>query len=243
MPLKADYGLDAPLLVRNLAINGVAGLIAGLFLCLALVPVRPVAGTILALLGLLLGISALVISGLMVWSSRYGKLLERELMIDALELAGHERVLDVGCGRGLLLNASARRLRQGRAFGIDLWQNTDLSGNNPEAARANAAAEGVADRVEVKTADMRELPFPDMTMDVVVSSLAIHNIPDKEGRARAIREMVRVLKSKGRLVLQDIRFTDEYAKIIRELGCKDVTVSRLNFLIFPPVRIVSATKD
>ena len=242
MPVKADYGLDAPSVVRNSAVIGVVCLIIGLFLCLKAVPVRPIAGGIFALAGFLLGIAMLAAAGLMVWSSKYGKLLERELMIDTLELAGHEKVLDIGCGRGLLLNGMARRLHGGRAFGIDLWQENDLSGNRLEATLANAEAEGVADRVEIKTADMRELPFPDLTMDVVVSSLAIHNISDAEGRQRAIREMVRVLKPKGRLVLQDIRFTDEYAKIIRDLGCKDVTVSRLNFLIFPPIRIVSATK-
>ena len=40
----------------------------------------------------------------------------------------------------------------------------------------NAAIEGVQDRVDVETADMRALPFADATFDVVVSSLAIHNI-------------------------------------------------------------------
>ncbi len=39
---------------------------------------------------------------------------------------------------------------------------------------------------------MRDLPFPDGAMDVVISSLAIHNVPNREGRVYAIREMARV---------------------------------------------------
>lgn len=66
--------------------------------------------------------------------------------------------MDVGCGRGLLLNAAARRLTPGKAIGIDLWQSVDQSGNRPEATLANARLEGVAGLVEVKTGDMRELP-------------------------------------------------------------------------------------
>ena len=54
---------------------------------------------------------------IMTWSSKVGKLRERERLMDALGLRGDETVLDVGCGRGLLLNAAARRLttmKQGR---------------------------------------------------------------------------------------------------------------------------------
>ena len=47
---------------------------------------------------------------------------------------------------------------------------------------ANARLEGVSDRVEVKTGDMRKMPFPDASFDVIVSNVAIHNIYDLEGR-------------------------------------------------------------
>ena len=184
----------------------------------------------------------LVTAGLMVWSSKVGKLRQRERLIDTLGLTGDESVLDVGCGRGLLLNGVARRLTEGKAFGIDLWQNVDQSGNSQEAATANSEAENVADRVEIRTADMRELPFPDGTMDAVVSSIAIHNVPDKEGRAKAIREIARVLKPKGRVALQDLRCTDEYVETLKGLGWKEVELSGPIFMIFPPVRMVTGRK-
>ena len=132
-----------------------------------------------------------VTAALMIWSSKVGKLKLREQIVDSLALHGDETVVDVGCGRGLMLMAAARRLTTGGAIGIDLWQNADQSGNHAEATLANAQIEGVANRVDVKTGDMRKLPFADQTIDTVVSSLAIHNIPNKEGRAQAIREIAR----------------------------------------------------
>jgi ubiquinone/menaquinone biosynthesis C-methylase UbiE len=107
---------------------------------------------------------------------------------------------------------------------------------------ANARAEGVADHVEVKTGDMRELPFEDQTIDVVVSSLAIHNIPTQEGRAQAVREIVRVLKPNGQVALLDFQCTDEYVQTLRELGWDEAKLSGLLFQMFPPVRVVTGKK-
>jgi ubiquinone/menaquinone biosynthesis C-methylase UbiE len=111
-------------------------------------------------------------------------------------------VLDLGCGRGAVLIAAARRVPRGRAVGVDLW-SADQSGNRPEATRANAAAAGVADRVEVRTGDLTALPFPDHSFDVVTSAMAIHNIKSAEGRYRALDEAVRVLRPGGRLLIAD----------------------------------------
>jgi SAM-dependent methyltransferase len=239
---KADYGIDAPTRVRNRIIGGMIGIAAGFILYLTVVPIRPVAGGILSIVGFMSGLCLLARAGLMVWWSKSGKIREREHLIDALGLVGNEKVLDVGCGRGLLLNGVARRLPKGKAFGIDLWRDVDQSGNSPEAVLANSKAENVADRVEIKTADMRDLPFPDEIMDAVISGLAIHNIPDRDGRAKAIREIARVLKPKGRVALQDLRSTGEYIETLTDLGWKDVTSSGLTFMGYLPIRIVTGRK-
>jgi arsenite methyltransferase len=60
----------------------------------------------------------------------------------------------------------------------------DQSGNSALAARRNAELEGVADRTDLVTSDMRCLPFFNATFDVALSSLAIQYIPDAPGRAQ-----------------------------------------------------------
>jgi ubiquinone/menaquinone biosynthesis C-methylase UbiE len=76
---------------------------------------------------------------------------------------------------------------------------------------------------------MRALPFPDGTFDIVVSSLAIHNIPSNADRAKAITEAWRVLKPGGRLAIADIRATARYAKTLAELGATGITRRRLGW--------------
>jgi ubiquinone/menaquinone biosynthesis C-methylase UbiE len=78
----------------------------------------------------------------------------------------------------------------------------------------------VAERVELHTADMRQLPFDDGSFDVVVSSLAIHNVHGVGERARALREAVRVLKKGGKLAIADIRHTRAYASELEAGGLK-----------------------
>ncbi|HEX3273197.1 MAG TPA: class I SAM-dependent methyltransferase, partial [Ktedonobacterales bacterium] len=118
---------------------------------------------------------------------------------------------------------------QGKAIGVDIWQTRDQSGNDQAATEANARAEGVAERIELLTADMRELPFEDASFDLVVSSLAIHNIHAPGGRAQAIAEAARVLKPGGRLRIADFRHVDAYATQLRELGWQDVTKRNLGW--------------
>jgi len=239
---KPNYGIDAPTVVRNLTIAGLAALIAGLVLYAVIGPSRPFPAAVLAITGFASALCLLATAALMVWSSKSGKLRQRERLLDTLGLRGNENVLDVGCGRGLLLIGAARRLPLGKAFGIDLWQGIDQSGNSMDATLANTRAENVDDRVEVRTADMRDLPFPDASMDAVVSSIAIHNVPDREGRARAVREISRVLKPAGRIAIQDLRNIDEYVETLKGLGWNDVETSGPNFVIFPPIRMITGRK-
>ena len=138
-------------------------------------------------------------------------------LLDELDLAGDEHVLDVGCGRGAVLMLAARRVPAGRAVGVDVWRRRDQSGNSRAAAQRNAVAEGVRDRVEILDADARDLPFASASFDVVVSSLAISNIEDAAGRAQALSEAARVLRPGGRLRIVDDG-ADRYAAVLTEAG-------------------------
>jgi arsenite methyltransferase len=153
----------------------------------------------------------------------------RELLRD-LDLRGDETVLDMGCGRGAVLLMAARLVPGGQAIGVDLWRTAEQSGNSPEATRRNAELEGLADRVELRTGDLRAMPVADASIDVVVSSLAIHNVVEAEGRRRALDEAMRALRLGGRLVIADIaHVTHGYAAHLRARGMDAVTVRGLGW--------------
>jgi SAM-dependent methyltransferase len=222
---RADYGLDAPPVVRNLLVAGIGGLVvwgtaaAHLWSGSARFTLGGSEVRVgIAPAGLWTGIGCLAMAAWMIWSSRVGKVRERERLLDTLTWRGDEQVLDLGCGRGLMLIGAARRLRTGRAIGVDLWRAADLGGNSPAAAQANAAIEGVADRVTFETADMRALPLASASIDVVLSQAAVHNIAEASGRRQALDEVARVLRPGGTVLLADIRHLSEYAAVLRERG-------------------------
>jgi SAM-dependent methyltransferase len=98
----------------------------------------------------------------------------------------------------------------------------DQTDNSPSATLANAELENVADRIELHTADMTALPLDDDSVDVIVSSLAIHNIPTHEGRRQALGEAMRVLRPGGRLAIADLWETRQHAAHLRERGWNNV---------------------
>jgi arsenite methyltransferase len=181
-----------------------------------------------------------------VYATRSGKFVVWDRVLDELRLRGDETVLDLGCGRGAVLLSAAKRLPRGRAIGVDLWR-ADQTDNSAEATLANAALESVADRVDVRTADMTALPLADESVDAVVSSLAIHNIPTPAGRRRALDEAVRVLRPGGRLAIADLWETRQHAARLRELGWRNVKRRNLGWRMWYggpwfPTRLVTATK-
>ena len=89
---------------------------------------------------------------------------------------------------------------------------------------------------------MREMPFPDASFDAAIAGLAIHNIHGLEGRTAAVREIARVLKLGGQVAILDLARTGEYANTLRELGWTDVCRTGYSLRMFPPVRVVLATK-
>jgi ubiquinone/menaquinone biosynthesis C-methylase UbiE len=178
----------------------------------------------------------------MTWASRVGKIRYAARMLERLGLRGDERLLDVGCGRGLLLVSAAKRLQTGRAIGIDIWSQRDQKHNRPEATLRNAALAGVRDRVQVGSADARQLPFEDGTFDLVVSNLALHNIHPRGERARAVREVARVVKPGGRVALADIGRTREYATVLASAGLVEISRTAPNFMFVVPTRTVIARR-
>lgn len=239
---QPDYGLDAPKLVQRLAIRGGLLIVFAVVLYFANRSTSPVGAKALGSIALCIGAGLAATAVIMLWSSRVGKLGLRDRLLDSVTWKGDESVLDVGCGRGLLLIGAAKRLKTGKATGVDIWQSEVLSGNHPDAPLQNAKAEGVGNRVKIESADARKLPFGASSFDVVLSSLAIHNIDSSPERAKALREIARVLKPGGRLAIFDIFHASEYAKVLQQLGLVEVKLSPLSFLWCVPGRTVTAAK-
>jgi len=241
-PTRADYGLDAPGVIRVMLLLGIVAIVVGVAAGNPAWngPVRDYKrlGYILQWMGegLLIG------SALMVLSSRWGKLRARDRLLDQMAIVGTETVVDVGCGHGLMLIGAAKRLPHGRAIGVDLWSQVDQKSNSSAATIANAVAEGVRDRVEVRDGDMRDLPLGDASADVVVSSLAIHNVKGREDRRKAIQEMVRVLRPGGRLGIIDVAHTGEYATDLHDAGMREIKGRGFARWIYPPAGVLTAIK-
>jgi SAM-dependent methyltransferase len=232
---RPNYGIDAPLIVGRLAVLGVAAVVAAAVL-------RTTNFRMLSSAAGAIGIWSIACAVVMVAGSKVGKLRLRDALLSRIAWRGDERVLDVGCGHGLLLVAAAKRLSTGRAVGIDIWSQTDQADNRREHATRNARLEGVADRVEVRDGDARTLEFPDGAFDVVVSSFALHNIPVSHAREQAVREIIRVLKPRGRVAIVDVWRISQYRRVFLESGMEDVWLSWPSFWFLAPSFILTAVK-
>lgn len=231
MKQRARYGIDAPGVFRAHVIFGCV-LATAAAVGFAWPQPNPIPASF-SIGAAFFAALLLLYAAVMLESSLVGKKRVRDRLVAALALTGNERVLDAGCGRGLALIACAKRLSTGNAVGIDLWAAKDLSDNNPEATLANAAAEGVADRVEVETGDITRLPFSDASFDAVISMTVIHNIPTRDGRDLALRELVRVLKPGGRIAVFDLLHASRYTEVLQESGLKVQDLGRDRLWLLP----------
>ena len=221
---RARYGVDGPAPLAALVL-ATAGLVVGSATALA---ARRRVGRLLLMGAVIEGFRA----GTYLYATTRGKFVVWAREVDALDLTGTEQVLDLGCGTGAVLLTVARRLTTGRAVGLDLWRPGDQFGNTEAATRRNADAEGLADRIDLVTGDMRALPFENACFDIVVSSLAVHNIPGADGRRVAVTEALRVLRPGGRLLLADALHVDEYAATLRQALALDVSVRSLGWRVW-----------
>jgi ubiquinone biosynthesis O-methyltransferase len=131
--------------------------------------------------------------------------IEQRLILDMMGELAERRVLDAGCGDGALVCAMASR-------------GADVSGVDPDPAML-AAARSRAEKAGLRATFLEDrverLPFPDASFDVVTSVTVLCFVPDTAG---AVREMARVLRPGGRLVLGELERWSAWAILRRVRG-------------------------
>jgi arsenite methyltransferase len=244
---RGEYGVDGDFSVVSARWQAVIVTLLWLVLVVWTVWNAVAAAVVGAVVTGVLAAWLLVFVGSYLWTTRAGKFAAWKRILAEMGLRGDERLLDLGCGRGAILLTAAKMLPRGQAVGVDLWR-ADQTGNGPDAARRNAEREGVSERVELHTGDMRRLPFADNTFDVVISNLAIHNIPSAADRRAAIDEAVRVLRPHGKLAIVDLWATNRHSAQLRDAGLADIRRRNVGWRMWwggpwAPSHLVTATKN
>lgn len=126
-----------------------------------------------------------------------------------LKLPKNARILELGCGHGLLWKENANRIPSG-------WHMTlsDLSSGMLDAAWRNLVVTGRA--FQFKEIDAQSIPFEDDTFDAVIANHMLYHVPDRSG---AIAEIKRVLKTGGHFIATTVgenhmkQMMDWYARV------------------------------
>jgi ubiquinone/menaquinone biosynthesis C-methylase UbiE len=140
------------------------------------------------------------------WAGRYEKdrrsrwmVGMQERALDALELRGEDRVLDVGCGTGAAVRCAARVV--GRAVRVDL---------SPAMIERARTWPDLPSNIQFRVGESGRLPVQNGEFTAMLCTNSFHHYPDPD---TAAREMARALEPGGRIVIGD--------------GCADVRAARV----------------
>jgi len=128
-----------------------------------------------------------------------------------------QEILDIACGTGDFSLAIARRMHPGSHV-----TGLDLSAGMLAVMQDKVEKAGLAERISCLQGDSEDLPFPDGSFDVVTIAFGIRNF---EHREAALREILRVLRPGGRLVILELSVPEN--RLLR--GCYN-----LYFMHFVP---------
>lgn len=122
------------------------------------------------------------------YDRRYREIQQEKYEIVLANIASANRILDLGCGTGMLLASLEKR--------AEFTVGVDMSAQMLGAARKRAA------KAALVLADADHLPFADESFDAVVSVTLLQNMPDPE---RTVRELARVLRPNGKAIITSLK--------------------------------------
>ncbi|MEM7113048.1 MAG: methyltransferase domain-containing protein [Chloroflexota bacterium] len=170
------------------------------------------------------------------WASWYDRVVSlmmlgrskklRQMTVRLARLEPGQRVLDIGCGTGDLTHLAKTAVGElGHVIGIDA------------AAEMIAVAQEKYPEGDFRLAAVEQLPFPDNSFDVVVSSLVLHHLPG-ELKEAGMQEVWRVLKPNGRSVHVDFARQDgpsqapnygQLERLLKGAGFANVKAQKTDF--------------
>ncbi len=165
---------------------------------------------LLGMLGVILIIISIALMGLFLWPGIGLAAMNIIISKDDSEVQGRDilsiiqspRVLDIGCGTGrTAINIAKSLPKGGQLNGIDIYNVNAISGNSLTTVNRNAELEGVSDKTTFQYGSATEIPFEDNKFDIVNLSSVLHEVHDYEDKKKAMKEIHRVLKPKGYLLI------------------------------------------
>jgi ubiquinone/menaquinone biosynthesis C-methylase UbiE len=193
--MKVQYGWYAGNFMIGCSVIGMFGLafiVIGIFFSLPFARELFITGLIVSIL-FVWPVLGMVVMNLRIFSAKAN--------YNYLKRFKAPKVLDCGCGTGRHAIALAKALPQGgHLSGIDIY-NTIITGNSLETVRRNACLENVDTITDFSHGSITDIPFKDNSFDIISVQSVLHEIHNSEDLKQALREIKRVLKKDGLLLI------------------------------------------
>jgi len=132
------------------------------------------------------------------WVTRmpHMRLMRHMVASRAVQMASKGEAVDLGCGPGQLVMAIAGQAPDLHVTGVDLSDEMLAQANE------NAQNASLATQVSFRPGDAQQIPFPDGSLDLVVSTMSLHHWSDP---VAVLNEIARVLRPGGSFLILDLR--------------------------------------